>query len=634
MTSPESSRSPQEAMLRWSWQTGVFVFASSMLCLSLALYAMGMGQNLELIPGHTLPRFVLLVAIVLGGAPLIWELVSDVVHGKFGSDLLAAISIATSLILGEYLAGTIVVMMLSGGQALEQYAVGRASSVLAALARRMPREASKLVDGQLKTVSLDDVHPDDSIVIGAHAICPVDGIVTAGHGSMDESYLSGEPYTMSKSVGSEVISGAINGESVLTVRVVRRAGDSRYAKIMQVMQDSAQRKPSLRRLGDLLGAWYTPLALVVALAAWWFSGDVLRFLAVLVVATPCPLLLGIPIAVIGTISLAARRSIIVKDPAVLEQIALIKTALFDKTGTLTYGHPQVSEIIVADDFAQAEVLSLAASLEQYSRHPLSAAVVSYSRGLGAKVRTASAVAELPGNGLRGEIDGRQVWVTSRKLFLKEHPEKADEMPKRTGGLECLIVVEDRWAAILRFRDEIRQESSSFIRHLLPKHGINRVLLVSGDREEEVRYLADQVGCQEVFAAQSPEQKVEITRRETAKAPTMFVGDGINDAPALAAATIGIAFGTANEVTSEAADIVMLESSLIKVDELLHIGQRMRTIALQSAVGGMALSMGGMLLAALGYLPPIAGAILQEVIDVVAILNALRAAWPPSQISDA
>ncbi len=634
MTSPESSRSPQEAMLRWSWQTGVFVFASSMLCLSLALYAMGMGQNLELITGHTLPRFVLLVAIVLGGAPLIWELVSDVVHGKFGSDLLAAISIATSLILGEYLAGTIVVMMLSGGQALEQYAVGRASSVLAALARRMPREASKLVDGQLKTVSLDDVHPDDSIVIGAHAICPVDGIVTAGHGSMDESYLSGEPYTMSKSVGSEVISGAINGESVLTVRVVRRAGDSRYAKIMQVMQDSAQRKPSLRRLGDLLGAWYTPLALVVALAAWWFSGDVLRFLAVLVVATPCPLLLGIPIAVIGTISLAARRSIIVKDPAVLEQIALIKTALFDKTGTLTYGHPQVSEIIVADDFAQAEVLSLAASLEQYSRHPLSAAVVSYSRGLGAKVRTASAVAELPGNGLRGEIDGRQVWVTSRKLFLKEHPEKADEMPKRTGGLECLIVVEDRWAAILRFRDEIRQESSSFIRHLLPKHGINRVLLVSGDREEEVRYLADQVGCQEVFAAQSPEQKVEITRRETAKAPTMFVGDGINDAPALAAATIGIAFGTANEVTSEAADIVMLESSLIKVDELLHIGQRMRTIALQSAVGGMALSMGGMLLAALGYLPPIAGAILQEVIDVVAILNALRAAWPPSQISDA
>ncbi len=634
MTSPESSRSPQEAMLRWSWQTGVFVFASSMLCLSLALYAMGMGQNLELIPGHTLPRFVLLVAIVLGGAPLIWELVSDVVHGKFGSDLLAAISIATSLILGEYLAGTIVVMMLSGGQALEQYAVGRASSVLAALARRMPREASKLVDGQLKTVSLDDVHPDDSIVIGAHAICPVDGIVTAGHGSMDESYLSGEPYTMSKSVGSEVISGAINGESVLTVRVVRRAGDSRYAKIMQVMQDSAQRKPSLRRLGDLLGAWYTPLALVVALAAWWFSGDVHRFLAVLVVATPCPLLLGIPIAVIGTISLAARRSIIVKDPAVLEQIALIKTALFDKTGTLTYGHPQVSEIIVADDFAQAEVLSLAASLEQYSRHPLSAAVVSYSRGLGATVRTASAVAELPGNGLRGEIDGRQVWVTSRKLFLKEHPEKADEMPKRTGGLECLIVVEDRWAAILRFRDEIRQESSSFIRHLLPKHGINRVLLVSGDREEEVRYLADQVGCQEVFAAQSPEQKVEITRRETAKAPTMFVGDGINDAPALAAATIGIAFGTANEVTSEAADIVMLESSLIKVDELLHIGQRMRTIALQSAVGGMALSMGGMLLAALGYLPPIAGAILQEVIDVVAILNALRAAWPPSQISDA
>jgi heavy metal translocating P-type ATPase len=400
------------------------------------------------------------------------------------------------------------------------------------------------------------------------------------------------------------------------------------------MQDSAQRKPNMRRLGDKLGAWYTPLALSIAFLAWWLSGDVVRFLAVLVVATPCPLLLGIPIAVIGTISLAARRNIIVKDPGVLEQIALVKTALFDKTGTLTYGRPTLSGAVLAEGCSRQQVLSLAASLEQYSRHPLSGAVQAAARAAAAPIVQANEVQELPGNGLVGQIDGHHVWITSRKLLAKSQPEAVAALPARTGGMECLIVVDDRLAGVLSFRDEVRRESSNFIKHLLPRHGITRALLVSGDREEEVRYLADMVGGLEIYASQSPEQKVEITQRETAKGPTMFVGDGINDAPALAAATIGVAFGTANEVTSEAADIVVLDGSLQRVDELLHIGERMRRIALQSAVGGMALSIGGMTLAAAGYLPPIAGAVTQEVIDVAAILNALRAAWPPKVLSDA
>ncbi len=450
---------------------------------------------------------------------------------------------------------------------------------------------------------------------------------------MDESYLSGEPYQVPKSVGSSVMSGAINGLTVIKIRVTHRAADSRYAKIMQVMQDSAQRKPNLRRLGDLLGAWYTPVALIIALLAWWLSGDVIRFLAVLVVATPCPLLLGIPIAVIGTISLAARRNIIVKDPGVLEQIALVKTALFDKTGTLTYGRPTMSDAVITAAFTRQQVLSLAASLEQYSRHPLSSAVQAAAREAAAELLPASEVQELPGNGLIGQIDGHRVWITSRKLLAAAQPDQVQALPERSGGMECLVVVDDRLAGLLRFRDQVRSESSNFIQHLLPRHGITRTLLVSGDREEEVRYLADMIGGLEIYASQSPEQKVEITRRETAKAPTMFVGDGINDAPALAAATIGVAFGTANEVTSEAADIVVLDGSLQRVDELLHIGERMRSIALQSAVGGMALSIGGMFLAAAGYLPPIAGAVAQEVIDIAAILNALRAAWPPNVLSD-
>ncbi|MGN6133995.1 MAG: heavy metal translocating P-type ATPase [Aureliella sp.] len=629
-----------------TWQSWVFVFAAVMLAAHLAMRLLGTGA--ETIPvtasgtlgdwltAHSLTwqELPLLLAILAGGSPLVWDLTRGLLHGQFGSDLLAAVSIVTSLVLGELLAGTIVVMMLSGGQALESYAVRNASSVLDALARRMPSVAYRLVGSELVEVPLEEVEPGERIVVGPHETCPVDGLVVEGHGTMDESYLSGEPYRVPKSVGSEVMSGAINGESALTIRVERRAVDSRYAKIMQVMQDSAQRKPNLRRLGDLLGAWYTPLALAIAALAWWLSGDVIRFLAVLVVATPCPLLLGIPIAVIGTISLAARRNIIVKDPGVLEQIALIKTALFDKTGTLTYGRPVNSELILSPGFEAGQVLSLAASLELYSRHPLRGAVQQAARQHGAALQRASLVQEVPGSGLKGTIAGRELWITSRKLLAAEQPDTVAALPERSGGMECLVMVDGHLAALMRFRDEIRQESSRFVRHLLPRHGITRTLLVSGDREEEVRYLADHIGGVEIYAGQSPEQKVEITRSETAKGPTMFVGDGINDAPALAAATIGVAFGAANEVTSEAADIVVLDDSLQKVDELLHIGQRMRRIALQSAVGGMALSIAGMGFAAAGYLPPVAGAIAQEVIDVAAILNALRAAWPPVTLSDA
>lgn len=581
----------------------------------------------------TWQQLPLLIAIIAGGTPLVLELTGELVHGRFGSDLLAAVSIITALLLSEFLAGTIVVMMLSGGQALESYAVRNASSVLDALARRMPQVAYRLEGSQLVEVPLEQVEPGHLIVVGPHETCPVDGEVIEGHGTMDEAYLSGEPYRVPKSVGSQVMSGAINSESVLKIRVLRRAVDSRYAKIMQVMQDSAQRKPNLRRLGDLLGAWYTPFALLIAAVAWWTTGDVIRFLAVLVVATPCPLLLGIPIAVIGTISLAARRNIIVKDPGVLEQIALVKTALFDKTGTLTYGRPVLSQIVVGEGFQRSGVLSLAASLEQYSRHPLSSAVQAAAKRDGAPLLDATSVREVPGSGLKGTIGGHQVWITSRKLLALEQPHTVATLPERTGGMECLITIDGRLAGLMQFRDQIRRESTGFIRHLSPRHGIARTLLVSGDREEEVRYLAEHIGGLEIYSSQSPEQKVELTRRETEKGPTMFVGDGINDAPALAAATIGVAFGATNEITSEAADIVVLDDSLEKVDELLHIGERMRRIALQSAVGGMALSIGGMFLAAAGYLPPVAGAIAQEIIDVGAILNALRAAWPPSVLSD-
>jgi heavy metal translocating P-type ATPase len=575
----------------------------------------------------------LYVALAVGGVPLIVELLVRTWRRQFGSDLLAGISIVTSVLLGEYLAGTLVVLMLSGGGALENYAVRSASSVLDALARRMPSRAHRRRDGSLIDVALDEVALGDQLVVLPHEICPVDGVVVEGHGVMDESYLTGEPYRISKTPGSTVLSGAINGQSALTISASRLAVDSRYAKIMQVMRGSEQQRPRLRRLGDQLGAFYTPLAVAIALAAWAVSGEATRFLAVLVVATPCPLLIAIPVAIIGSISLAARRGIIIKDPAVLEQVEQCRVVILDKTGTLTFGSPHLVAQHVAGGFDRSEVLRDAASLERYSKHPLAVAILAAAEAEGLQLLDATAVSEPPGAGLVGMVGGRQVRIASRKQLLAIDPAAEGQFPQVAEGLECCVAINEKYAAAYRFRDEPRPEGFSFVGHLRPRHKIERVMLVSGDRESEVRYLAEQVGITEVFGGQSPEQKLELVRRETAKAKTLFLGDGINDAPALTAATVGVAFGQHSDITAEAAGAVIMDTSLGRVDEFLHIGRRMRRIALQSALGGMALSVAGMGLAAAGYLSPVAGAVAQEVIDLLAVLNALRVAVPPKTLSD-
>jgi heavy metal translocating P-type ATPase len=612
-------------------QTVLALFALAMIALYLVLrFGFSLSTEVFGLPAYEFP---LLAALLLAGTPLIVGLLVQIWRREFGSDLLAGISIVTSVLLREYLAGALVVLMLSGGQALEAFAVRSASSVLAALARRMPTRAHRRTNGDLADVALDEVAVSDLLVVFPHEVCPVDGIVVEGHGVMDESYLTGEPYQMSKTPGAAVLSGAINGDTALTVRAGKIAADSRYAKIMQVMRASEQRRPRLRRLGDQLGAIYTPVAVAVALAAWIFSGDPMRFLAVLVVATPCPLLIAIPVAIIGAISLAARRGIIIKDPAVLEKIDTCRTAIFDKTGTLTYGEPRLTEIIPAAGHQSDAVLRLVAGLERYSKHPLSSAIQRAARAAGLSPPVAAEISERPGEGLRGVLDGRAVRVTSRKKLAAERPDLVPRLPAETGGMECVILIDEDYAATFRFRDEPRREGASFIQHLQPRHRFSRVMLVSGDRESEVRYLADRVGIGEVHFGQSPEQKLDLVRAATKAAPTVFLGDGINDAPALTAATVGLAFGQGSDITAEAAAAVVLDSSLQKVDEFFHISRRLRAIALQSAVGGMVLSLLGMLLAALGLLPPVAGAIAQEVIDVLAVLNALRAALPPRDLTD-
>ena len=575
---------------------------------------------------YNLPLFA---ALLVGGIPMVWQLLKKLAKRQFGSDLLAGVSIITAILLHEYLVAAIVVLMLSGGEALEEFATARASSVLDALARRVPSVAHRKEAGRLVEVKLSDIHIGDELTVLPHEICPVDGTVLEGHGEMNEAYLTGEPYDVSKAPGSTVISGAINGEELLVIRAEKLAEDSRYARIMKVMLETEQQRPQLRRLGDQLGAWYTPLALGVAIAAAFLSGNTERFLSVVVIATPCPLLLAIPTAIIGAISLAARRAIIIKNPAILEQIEKCQTLIFDKTGTLTYGHPTMTDLLCEPEFPREKVLQLVASAEQYSKHPLAAAIVSAAKQKGLQLLPADQISERPGEGLRGQVAGHSVFVTGRSKVNQS----GLKLPPLASGLECLVFLDEKYAAAIRLHDAPRKESASFVQHLKPKHGVLKVMLVSGDRESEVKYLAESVGITEVRAGRSPEEKVAIVKEETAKARTLFVGDGINDAPALMAATVGVAFGSQNDITTEAAGAVVLETSIGKIDELIHIGRRMRRIALQSALGGMAASMIGMIAAALGFLPPIWGAVGQELIDLFAVLNAVRVALPTEDLQD-
>lgn len=601
---------------RLQWQTMMVILSLIAIILFIFLHFYNSSwQNLPL-----------LIVIVLTGIPLLLQIIIKLIQRNFGADLLAAIALITAVILEEYLAATLIILMLSSGQTLESYAMRKASSVLSALIDRMPSIAHRYDAGNIVDIPINDIHINDHIVIYPHELCPVDGVVIQGNGSMDESYLTGEPYQISKAPGVSVISGAINGETRLIIRADKIPAESRYAAIIDVLTEAEQKRPTLRRLGDQIGAIFAPIALCIALLAWYFTGDAIRFLAVIVIATPCPLLIAIPITIISAISMAAKQAIIIKDPTVLERLTTCRTAIFDKTGTLTYGKPVLTEVLVSESHHVNDVLQYAASLERYSKHPLSLAILNAAKEKNLLLKEASSVSEKPGAGLSGEIDGHIVLLTSRKKIIENHVEFISQLPPLSSGLECIVMVDHQYAATLRFHDALRSDSKLFISHLGPSHQFQKIMLVSGDRESEVQYLGDLLNLKTVYASQTPEQKLEIIRQETRIAPTLFMGDGINDAPGLTAATVGIAFGQYSHITAEAAGAVIMENTLQKVDVLIHLARDTRKIALESAIGGMILSFIGMGFAAAGLISPVIGAILQEVIDVLAIMNALRLIW--------
>jgi heavy metal translocating P-type ATPase len=620
----------KESSARWSSEFGkdapiAVITAVAILAHLLLRYVWRVGP-LDVVP--------LYVALAAGGVPLLLGLGRQALKLEFGSDWLAGISIVTASLLHEYLVACIVVLMLSGGTALEQYATRRASSALRALARRMPTRAHRVTAEGSTPINAQDIVPGDILAVYPHEICPVDGEVIEGHGEMDESYLTGEPFEIGKAPGSRVLSGAVNRDTLLKIRATRLSVDSRYARILKVVEDAERNRPRMRRIADRLGAWYTPLALLLGLVGWLVGGTAERFLAVVVIATPCPLLIGIPVAIIGGISLAARRGIVIKQPKVLEEIDTCRTFFFDKTGTLTYGRPVLTDVFCQPPANQGKVLRYAASLEQYSRHPLAHAILTYAKAERIDLSLPAGVSERPGEGLSGEVDGHQIQITGRNQAAAAGNISGVELPLVASGLECLIFVDSQFAALFRFHDEPRAESTSFVRHLMPKHGARQVILLSGDRRSEVEHLAKIVGIKDIHAGATPEQKLKLVTEETSRQRTLFVGDGINDAPAMLAATASVALGgQSSDVTAEAADAVVMDSSLRKVDELMHIARRTRSIALQTAVGGMVLSGVGMLFAAAGYLPPLAGAITQEIIDLAAVLNALRITIPGADLSD-
>lgn len=576
----------------------------------------------------------LYLALLAGGIPLLIGLLRQLFKLEFGADWLAGFSIVTATLLHEYLVACIVVLMLSGGTALEQYATRRASSALRALARRMPTVAHRLSESGTALINVQDIVVGDLLAIFPHEICPVDGEVIEGHGEMDESYLTGEPFEIAKAPGSQVLSGAINRDTVLKIRAISLPVDSRYARILRVVEQAELNRPKMRRIADRLGGWYTPIALAIGVLGWIVSGAAERFLAVVVIATPCPLLLGIPVAIIGGISLAARRGVVIKNAKILEQIDRCETFFFDKTGTLTYGRPAVTEIVCSPGVSRSTILRYAASLEQYSRHPLAQAIMDAANEQHLPISVPQAVSEKPGEGLSGVVEGHQLHITGRNQAIERNLVSTSELPAAETGLECLIFMNGRFAALLRFHDQPRAESRSFVRHLKPRHQARQVVLLSGDRQAEVEHLAHIVGIERIYAGASPEEKLKLVTEETARQKTLFVGDGINDAPAMLAATASIALGGQNSnVTAEAADAVVMDSSLRRVDELMHIARRTRAIALQTAIGGMALSGIGMLFAVFGHLPPLPGAIAQEAIDLAAVLNALRITLPATELTD-
>ncbi len=556
-------------------------------------------------------------------------MIRDFLQGRVGVDAIALVSMSAALALGEPLAAVVVAIMYSGGNLLEDYARGKAERDLKALADRSPRIAHRRQDHGVEDITVANVVVGDELLVRAGELIPVDGTVTDGTAVVDESAVTGEPLPVKRVAGEPVRSGTVNAGEAFSMRATAAADESTYAGIVRMVRAAQTARAPFIRMADRFAILLLPVTLVVAGAAWSLSGDPVRALAVLVVATPCPLILAAPVALIGGVSRAARMGVLMKGGAALEAMAQVRTVIFDKTGTLTEGGARLIATETAAGEDPAEILRLVASLEQASHHVLAAALVATGRENGLRLAHPEQVVETRGSGLEGIVDGRHVRAGSRALVLRDAalPDWAVSAlgaHEKRSVLTIFVTVDDRLAAVLVMGDGVRPDTPAAIVRLR-RAGISRTLMVTGDDEGTAHAVGEELGLDAIIAGCSPADKVDAVTGEMAVAPTMMVGDGINDAPALARATVGVAMGARGATaSSEAADVVVLADRLELVADAVQVAQRARSIALQSIVVGLSLSGIAMVGAAFGYISPVAGAVLQEFIDVAVILNALRA----------
>lgn len=595
--------------------------------LALALSALIAYAICSMAGAHEFARWIgiatTLVVVVITAA----SMVRDVLRGHYGLDILALVAMIATLSVGEVLASLIIVLMLSGGEALEDFASYRASRELTALLDRSPQIAHLVregVDGDEHTVedvSVETVEIGDTLLVRPSEIVPVNGVLVTESAVFDESSLTGESLPVAHTVGDAILSGSINGERAVTITATHLSSDSEYQKILELVRSAQDSHAPVVRLADRFAIPFTLVSLVIAATAWIISGDPVRFAQVLVLATPCPLLIAAPVAFLGGMSRSAKRGVVVKGGAVLEQLAKAKTVAFDKTGTLTKGRPELVEVRAAEGFDADEILLLAASAEQYSSHVLADGVCRAAHDRGIVLRQADNAQEEATNGVTAHFGPQRV-VVGKFAYVAEQSEGAVATPLAEQQLAAYVSVDGVFAGALVLADAVRDDAPALVAWL-QEAGVERVTMLSGDAAATVDSVADALGISERHPELLPGDKVTLLSGMTPK-PTLMVGDGVNDAPVLAAADVGIAMGArGSTAASEAADAVILTDMISRVGEAIAISQRTLRIALQAIWIGIVLSIGLMLVATTGVIPAVAGALMQEVIDLVAILYALR-----------
>jgi heavy metal translocating P-type ATPase len=605
--------------------------ALNLSLLGLAAAGLGAGLGARWLGRTDWAIWLMLVGAVPVLAAVLLDSVASLWRREVGLDIIALLSIGGALVLGEYVAAGVIGVMLSGGRALEDFAEARARREMSALLARVPRTASRYQDGQIATVPLDSVASGDRLLVRAGEAVPVDGIVQEQTAVLDESALTGEPIPVARGTGAAVRSGAVNGGPPFDMVATAGAADSTFAGIVRLVRQAQEAKAPSARLADRAALLFTPLALALAGIAWAWSGDPVRGLAVMVVATPCPLILGVPVAVVSGLSRCAGRGVLVKGGGALEALARVRTLFLDKTGTLTAGRARVAAIQPTPGMTGDEVLRLAASLDQTSQHTIAQAVVAAARTRGFVLALPTAVEEEPGAGVTGTIDGRRVSVGSHAYVVARAVplEWSGRFLRRMGyggATGAFVAADGAMLGAILLADEIRPDAPRALR-LLRQAGITRIVMLTGDRRDVAEAIGAALGVDEVRAEQQPQDKLSAIAeaRAASGATCAMVGDGVNDAPALAAADVGVAMGARGSgASSEAADVVLLVDRLDRLAEALAVARGARRIAVETVAVGMGLSSLAMVAAALGFLPPVAGALLQEVIDVAAILNALRA----------